>query len=366
MIYTQFGKTGKKVSKLGFGGMRFRPQDYKGGDFQICADVMLRAYELGVNYFDTAPNYCHDKSEEIFGLALSQMKGNGDFYCTTKNGIGVTGDKTSDQFLTRLDRSMKRMGVDKIHFMHLWCVLSYEEFKLFMVKDGLYDGALKAKEMGLIDHIVLSTHASGADISRILRETPFDGVLLGYNATNFPYRREGLATAKELNLGVVTMNPLGGGIIPQNPDFYSFLKKDDEFSVAQSALRFNASHPEITVTLSGMSTIAEVEENVRAMNNLHTITEADKDAIAGHLSGGLNALCTGCGYCDACPQDINIPQLMDCYNQFILTKDKKQIDNRAAFHWRMDKSQAQRCIECGYCEEKCTQKLPIIDRLKQI
>lgn len=364
MVYREYGKTGKKVSLIGFGGMRFRPEDYKKGDFNACADIMLRAQELGINYFDTAPYYCSDKSEEIFGHAFSQMKPG--FYCTTKNSTINTGDKTADDFRRRLERSLTRMRVPKINFMHIWCVMSYDDYAPMVAPGMLYDGALRAKEEGLIDHIVVSAHASGADIRRILEEGLFEGVLLGYNATNFAYRAEGLRAARELNLGIATMNPLGGGVIAQNPDFYSFLRTDPSFDVPQSAIRFNASHPEISTVLCGISSLSDLESCVAAIDGLEVMDDEKRNKIASRLQEGLDTLCTGCGYCDGCPASINIPRYMDCYNQYLITGERHAIKSRMSNHWDIDQKGAGNCIACGYCESRCTQKLPIIDRLKEI
>jgi hypothetical protein len=88
--------------------------------------------------------------------------------------------------------------------------------------------------------------------------------------------------------------------------------------------------------------------------------------LKAHPKASFEGICTGCGYCDDCPQDIQIPRFMDSYNQQLLTPDPNAIASRLKNHWNVPIAQAADCIECGQCEEACTQHLPIIDRLKEI
>ena len=361
MIYKEYGKTGKMISTIGFGGMRFRKEDYEKSLYEA-AKVAVRANELGINYFDTAPAYCDDKSEEIMGEAFKYMKK--PFYVSTKSSI--SNEKDAIAVRKRIDLSLKRLGVEKIDFLHMWCILNLDQYRKIMAPGGPYEGALRAKEEGLIEHIVFSTHCNGDEIETIVKEGHFDGVTLGYNATNFAFRQKGIKAAYENGLGVVTMNPLGGGIIPQNPDFYSFIKDNKEDTLVQAALKFNASHKEITVVLAGMGSLEEVEENVKAGENIGEMTVEKLSRFSAKISSSLDTLCTGCQYCVGCPKDIQIPKIMDAYNMYLLTNTNERISSRLKGHWGLDTKDAAECIACGICEGKCTQHLPIIERLKYV
>lgn len=361
MQYKPYGKTGKQVSVIAFGGMRFLKEEYD-KSFEKCAAVVRRASELGINYFDTAPFYCENKSEDIFGEAFKDMPN--PYYVSTKSMIHS--EKTADEVRRRIDTSLKRMGIEKIHFFHMWSILNLQQYQKVMAPGGPYEGALRAKEEGLVEHIVFSTHCNGEEIETIVNEGAYEGVTLGYNATNFAFRQKGIKAAHEKGLGVITMNPLGGGIITQNPEFYDFIKTDDQDTLAQAALKFNIAHKEITAALPGVETIAEVEENVKAGENFGEMTEEKLQDMANMLSESLDALCTGCQYCNVCPKDIEIPKLMDAYNMNILNKDPKAVVNRLKWHWGMNTKKAAECIACGKCEKLCTQHLPIIERLKHI
>ncbi|MEG2290062.1 MAG: aldo/keto reductase [Clostridium sp.] len=360
MIYKPYGNTGKMVSAIGFGGMRFTDDC----TIEEGAEIVRYANSLGINYFDTAPNYCNDRSEDIFGEAFKNMPN--DFYVSTKSSIGSEPD--ADAVRRRIDNSLKRLGVDKINFHHMWCIMDLAHYRRVMAKGGPYWGALKAKEEGLIDHLVFSTHASGEEIRIMVEEGFFEGVTLGYNILNFPYRQEGILAAQEHGLGVATMNPLGGGLIPEQKDYFSFIKENPAESVVQAALRFNASHEGISVTLSGMSSKEEIKHNVDAVNNLTILKNSQLDILKSSIRQDMNELCTTCQYCKHCPKDINIPKYMDLYNHYVLkgidgiNQRYEDLKKFKSINFEKDMSPAD-CINCKKCETLCTQKLNIIDRL---
>ncbi|MDR1736914.1 MAG: aldo/keto reductase [Oscillospiraceae bacterium] len=361
MTYKTFGKTGYKVSAVGFGGMRFKAEEYRDGP-EKCAELVLYAKELGINYFDTAPGYCDDMSEIIMGTAFRQMKGG--FFVSTK--CGLWNAKTADETRARIEKSLKRLHVDAIDFYNMWSIKNMEEYRAYMKKGGIFDGILKAKEEGLIRHVCASTHASGPDIEEIVNDGIIDGVTLGLNAINFAFRRQGVKAAHAAGVGVVVMNPLGGGVIPRHAGRFSFLRKSPDESVAKAALEFLIGQPEITVTLPGISSRGELEENVAAADSAAAVSEAEMDALAGRLREDLDSLCTCCAYCDECPAGIKVPQFMDSYNEKILTGEIKPVKSRLINHWSLAASAAKDCTACGQCEKLCTQKLPIIKRMSEI
>ena len=232
--------------------------------------------------------------------------------------------------------------------------------------EAMYGFFEDAKAEGLIRNIVFSSHMQGNDIENVVDSGKFKGMLIGYNALNYRFRQSGIKKAYENGMGVVVMNPLGGGLIPQNPEAFSYLTEGTDLTVAQAALRFVASHREITVTLAGCTTKEHVDDAVKAVENL-VEEPAEKVAEKYDKKGmALNNLCTGCSYCKGCPKNIEIPKMMDAYNQMILTGDKKAILDRLDNHWDIPQSMAGECIACGKCERQCTQHLPIINRLKEI
>ncbi len=360
MIYRKYGQTGIDVSAIGFGGMRFEKQD----DVDYCASLVKAAYDKGINYFDTAPGY--GKSEELFGHAFKQMNKTRDqkpFYVSTKSS------KPEPELIRKdLETSLEKMNLDYIDFYHVWWVLTLDEYYDRKAKGALKEFE-KLKSEGLIKHICISTHMTGGDIGRTLQDYPFEGILLGYSVMNFAYRDIGLDAAAKLGLGVAVMNPLGGGIIPQHPELFDFVKTRPDQSAVEAALRFLINDPRITIALVGLSTQQQLTEAINAVDGYQPIPSQTIQKIRDSLQSSFNELCTACGYCQGkCPQDIPVPKLMDVYNQFSLTGKQKELIERLKWHWGIDLEDdyTQRCTECGECEAACTQKLPICERLKII
>ena len=351
ILHKPYGRTGKEISAVGFGGMRFANQDDIAGN----AEVVCHAHRLGINYFDTAPGY--GKSEDIFGAAFKQMD-RSTFYVSTKT-FASTGQAVRDD----LDKSLTRMGIDHIDFYHIWCIISPETWKE-RLDGGAVAEALKARQEGLVGHVVVSSHMQGEDLENMLREGPFEGVTLGYCAMNFPYRQQAVDAAGQLGIGVVTMNPLGGGIIPRNAERFDFLRGPDDSSVVAAAVRFNISHPAVTCALVGFTTTEQVDEAVAAAEDFTPYDSAHLDRLRQEIVDGMDELCTGCGYCLPCPADVPIPQFMDIYDMKTLGESPQEIWDRLKWHWRIPAEQAAACTDCGECEEKCTQHLPIRERLK--
>jgi predicted aldo/keto reductase-like oxidoreductase len=191
-------------------------------------------------------------------------------------------------------------------------------------------------------------------------------VLFGYSAYNFQTRQDAFDAIREKKLGAVVMNPLGGGIIPAHAERFGFLRREGEGTVA-AALRFLWDHADITCTLVGFNTIEQVREALAAVEGYKPRTESELAVVKAGAHASLEGVCTGCGYCDDCPQDIPIPKFMDAYNQKIFDEGGNDpIGNRLKWHWSLERSIAKKCTACGLCEEACTQHINIIERLVEI
>jgi predicted aldo/keto reductase-like oxidoreductase len=357
MLYRDYGKTGKKVSLLGFGGMRFAHID----DHDECVRMMVRAAEGGVTYFDTAPGYFGTKSETVFGEGLAELRRRGlPYYVATKTF------KTTEADLRReLEDQLARLRVGAIDFYHIWCITSLDNWQA-RKKDGILETLGKFRDQGLIRHICVSSHLIQDEIEELLMEGVFEGVLFGYSAYNFRTRERAFNAIRDKKLGAVVMNPLGGGIIPQHPELFEFLKKSPGETTVGAALRFLWDHREISATLVGFGSEPEVETALAAMEGYSPRSGEELSAIKEKSSGSLEGICTGCAYCDDCPQGIPIPKYMDAYNQKVLKAGDKALAQRLTMHWNIKVRDAASCIACGQCEAACTQHLPIIRRLEEI
>lgn len=367
MIYNQYGKTGARVSAVGFGGMRFDTSRSN----EENAELLPYAFSKGINYFDTAPGYCDDKSEDIFGLALKQMADVRDEFYVTSKGMPADFD-TAGKACKAVEKSLKRLNIDKIDFYHVWCVRDIEQYHLAMKKGGQYEGLVKCRDEGLIDNIVVSTHLPGDKVSVLLEKGYFEGVLLGVNILNFLYRWQGVQAAYDTGLGVVAMNPLSGGIIPKHEEKLAFLAGPSE-TPTQAALRFNISCPQITVTLVGITTKEHIDTACQIADNCKPFTQADIDRVKANISENMDSICTGCGYCiPHCDQHIPVADYMQCYNEKLLAdKTDEEMGEVMTFNheWGLladAETTAKECTQCGKCQEACTQHLNIVERLEHL
>jgi predicted aldo/keto reductase-like oxidoreductase len=363
------------MSALGFGAMRLPVTETAGVkhvDYDKAVPMMQRAFELGVNYIDTAPYYCEKDSEVAVGKALKGWRDK--VYLSTKNPVE---DDSADHWRERLEGSLKKLDVDYIDFYHMWGI-GIEKFRTMIdIKGGPIDAAKKALDEGLIKHLSFSFHDDAKNMIPIIDSGYFSSVLCQYNLLDRA-NEESIAHATEKGLGVVIMGPVGGGRLGTPSEAIKGLVDKNVQSTAEMALRFVLANPNVSVALSGMSEMAHVEENAKVASIEGPLTDAELAHVAKMLEENkrlAELYCTGCKYCMPCPQGINIPHvfgLMNYHRVYGLTDyAKKQyeglytpIDERSGWS-KEDGLDASKCVECGQCEEKCPQHLKIIAQLKE-
>ena len=366
MIFKQYGNLGFKVSAVGFGAMRFDMSLTESEN----ANLIEYAVDKGITYLDTAPGYCSDKSEIILGKAIKQMGRKKEWTIATK-GMPME-FPTSKSAIEAVKKSLKRLKVDCIDFYHVWCLRRMEHYDFAMRPDGQYEGLLRAKEQGLIKYIVCSSHQEGNGIKKVVEHGKFAGILLGANILNFPFRWEGVQAAHKAGMGVIAMNPLGGGAIAKHAKKLEFLCEKNE-SPVDAALRFVIGCKEYTVALVGFTTREHIDQAVRAAETACEINKTYRDKIEKRLGKGMNEVCTGCGYClKECPKNIPIANYLQFYNDKVMfgTSDSTMKNNmQGSMMWGILNGchgKAKTCISCKKCEKECTQHLPIIKRLKEL
>ncbi|MDR1531440.1 MAG: aldo/keto reductase [Clostridiales bacterium] len=376
MRYKKFGNTGIELSVLGFGAMRLPMLDTADGkkivDEDAAVAILRRAFELGVNYVDTAPYYCEKLSEVAVGKALKGWRDK--VYLSTKNPIE---DDSGAHWRERLENSLKKLDTDYIDFYHMWGI-SLETFKTKIdVKDGPIEAALKAKEEGLIKHISFSYHDAPQNMAEIIDSGYFESVLMQYNLLDRSNEKN-IDYAQSKGLGVVIMGPVGGGRLGAPSPAILELLGGRAKSSAEIALRYVLSNPNVNIALSGMGSIAMVEENAAAATGTGSsgpagsLTEEERGRVRAMMEENkrlAELYCTGCKYCMPCPQGLDIPhifQLMNYHRVYGLTEyargEYKQIVTGTSW---VKSADASKCAACGACEKKCPQKLKIINQLKE-
>jgi predicted aldo/keto reductase-like oxidoreductase len=377
MQYRRFGKTNIMLSSLGYGTNKFKISSPNcDRDIADATELIKEAIAQGVNYIDVANTYSKGCAEKIVKQALSGV--DDDVHLTIK--VPNYGSISVDETYRKVCDSLENMGKRRASFFVAWDIKSYEEFQGLIKKGKLYDGALRAQKDGLIDHICCSIHAEPADALKIIESGLFEGITISYSVLNHTIMQPILEKADELDIGIVTMNSLGGGLIPQNPEFFHFIKLENDEAVSMGALRFSYAHHQIACMLSGMATIGELKENIQAVaSEKASLGQGRIEAVSIGFTK-LPGFCTGCGYCHGCPEGIDTAVLMQAYNQIYFTSDKpryyrsnkKLLENINICQKLMQQfsflpeTTINPCKQCGVCEKKCTQSIPIIERLKNL
>ena len=375
MVYKEFGKTGIKLSSLGFGAMRLPMKEIDGKkivDEELAVPLMQQAFDMGVNYVDTAPLYCETLSENAVGKALKGYRDK--VYLSTKNPIE---DNDGDHWMERLEKSLKKLDTDYIDFYHFWGISlkSFIGWQDKEIKYGPIQAAQKAKEQGLIKHISFSYHDAPENYKPIADSGIFESTLVQYNMLDRS-NEENIAHAKLKGLGVIVMGPVGGGRLGAPSEQIQGLLKDKTgsapASTAEMALRFVLANPNVDMALSGMSDVKMLKENFAIASRTGHLTEEELASIKKMMEENKNLAklyCTGCNYCKPCPQGIDIAyifEIMNRYKVYDLKEHAKAAYLEMMNGWSWIKSKdASNCISCGECETKCPQKLPIIKQLAE-
>jgi predicted aldo/keto reductase-like oxidoreductase len=363
MIYRMLGRTGYKVSQLGFGAMRL-PMTEKDGenvvDRELAIPMIHRAFEAGVNYIDTAVGYCNQDSQRAVGEALKGWRDR--VVVSTKNHYY---GEDEAEWWSHLENSLERLDVDYIDIYNHHG-LNWNRY-VEAVEPRVSKWMRKAHDQGLIKHICCSFHDSNEALIKLVDTGYVESITLQYNLL---YRdlEQGIAHAHDQNVGVVVMGPVAGGRLGVRSEVLAEMVPGVG-RVPELALRFVLSNSNVTLALSGMSTMQHVEENVEVAADEVSLAVSDRQLIGEQLER-LNEMaklyCTGCEYCMPCPQEVNIPRIFELYNLGqvyglwgIAREGYARMPER-----RNGGAQADACIECGECEEKCPQNIEIRDQLK--
>ncbi|HHX40624.1 MAG TPA: hypothetical protein GX715_11725 [Armatimonadetes bacterium] len=364
MIYRNLGKTGFQVSVIGFGGMRF----FTKSEEEATATVH-RAFERGINFFETG-SYGNGKSEEMLGKALWQVARRDQVILADK--ARATEKPTAASVRAELEASLKRYQTDYFDIFNFWGT-NTPEMHQHILEHGALEAALQAREEGLIRAIGLTTHARPEWIRDFVDAYPWECIVLKEHML-YSRNQEVIDYLGSKRIGVVVMTPLAGGVVATPSEEIRAEVAREGLTPAQLGLRTLIANPNISSAISGMTSPSEVDENVEAARTDGPLTPAEQrlvDSIRQKTQALGERFCTGCGYCMPCPQEVNIPgifrlwNLMRGYGNAEYSKLEYQ-KIREQRHWAdFPGRSVEHCVECGTCEEKCPERLSIIDDLKR-
>ena len=357
---------GNRVSLLGYGCMRFPTDDAGNIDEARAEALLLRAYEAGINYFDTAWPYHSGKSEPFVGKVMSKLPRDS-FYLATKLPIWAIDslDKAREIFDTQLEH-LHSEYVD-YYLLH---ALDEEKWEKCL-KLGIVDFLVEQKRLRRIRNLGFSFHAPYAVFNRIIdhRRWDFCQIQLNYMDTEHQAGLQGLAYAEAKGIPCVIMEPVKGGTLASLPEYASAPLKAaaPQSSIASWAFRYLAGFDNVRVILSGMSSEEQLEDNLGTFSPYIPLSDHEKvaldEAIAA-LKSRPNNGCTRCKYCMPCASGVEIPRIFSIWNEY----QRYQNDAMAAKDYKdiPPFGRAQCCIRCGKCEAACPQKIKIRDELKAI
>ncbi len=370
MQYRPFGNTGVNISTLGFGCMRLPEIQKEDGSWEVDQEktdaMLMRAYELGVNYFDTALYYCHSNSEIAVGKALKPIRDK--VYISTKCPLELV--KEPGDFRKTLETSLKKLDTPYVDFYHFWGI-NQKTFDEKIVPMGLIAEAQKLKEEGLIRHISFSFHDSPEALKHIIDNGEgLESVLLQYNLLDRA-NEEMIQYAAKKGLGVVVMGPVGGGRLAAPTELAAKLGTE-AVNTYELAFKFVLGNPGVCCALSGMQTIDMVEQNAVVASLENPMSEDEWRRVGESLENlkkFSELYCTGCGYCQPCPKGINIPKIFQAYTYLNVYGLKDLAKNTWNGYLNNEKEPGvspDACVNCGYCERKCPQHLQVRELLKKV
>jgi predicted aldo/keto reductase-like oxidoreductase len=359
-------------SILGFGCMRL-PASGEQVDEDAASRMTRAAVEAGINYVDTAWPYHGGQGESIVGRMLKGLRDK--VYLATKLPTWLV--KTREDMDSFLDRQLQALQTDHID-VYLLHSLTADRWEKMMKLDAL--GFMeKARASGKIRYIAFSFH-DGLDAFKTIADAyPWDICQIQYNLLDEHYQAgaEGLKYAAGKGIGVVVMEPLKGGnlTVPLPRELGEAADKAGypRPTLADAALRWVWNHPEAGVVLSGMSSEAQMAQNIEsASQGRPGSLTSEEIALVGaakeFFTAKMRVPCTSCAYCKPCPKGVDIPQCFTNLNNAAISGnwEEQKLNYGYILSPTRDGKRASACVECGACEPKCPQRIPIRAKLKEV
>lgn len=327
----RLGQTNINVSVIGFGGIPIQRYDSK-----TALDTLAACRDMGINFIDSARAY--SVSEEYIGTSLSKI-GRDNFCLATK-----AMSRTKDGFYNDIITSLKNFKTDVIDLYQIHNVGKQEDFDKIFSEDGAYQAALLAQKEGKIRYIGITSHIKEM-AEKLIETKKFATVQFPFNAIE----NQGMqlfARAKELDIGVIAMKPLGGGILAD---------------LADAAIKYIVQSDMVSVAIPGMNTPRQVEKNVLAAKS-GALTENEKLELEKLAAEIGKDFCRRCGYCLPCTQGIDIPGVM-VFEGYI---KRYGLASWAKGRYETAAVKASECVECGKCTQRCPYSLNIPQRIKWV
>jgi predicted aldo/keto reductase-like oxidoreductase len=368
-------ESGDELSILGFGAMRLPEKD--GVIDNVKATALLHhAIDNGINYIDTSWTYHREQSETFLGDALTNGYREKVKIATKMPHWLVRNRQDMDRFL---EIQLKKLRTDHIDYylIHALTEGGWEKIKDIGVREFLDT----AKKDGRIRNTGFSFHDNTEVFKEIIDSYDWDICQIQYNFLDESSQAgtEGLKYAAEKGIAVIVMEPLRGGNLVRNipPEVSEIWNESDiKRTPAEWGFRWVWNHPEVTVVLSGMNEISQVDENIQTASEAYpsSLTEKELETVQRAVEKYRKLMtipCTGCRYCMPCPAGVDIPGCFELYNSMEIFKNRGKYDSQYMYlihHMGVlgNKTSASLCMNCGRCKEHCPQHIDIPTRMEEV
>ncbi|HAL45112.1 MAG: hypothetical protein A2Y12_03370 [Planctomycetes bacterium GWF2_42_9] len=366
-----FGKrSGLKVHPVSIGAMRF-PENV---DESVA--LIRQAIDSGMIYIDTSRGYIDSETK----LAKALKNGYREKvilstkWCPWNLKVEADDDTSAECTYKRINESLKRLEVDQLDFYQLWSINNNELWVQATRKGGMLDGIIRAKKEGLVRHIGFTTHDDPTNLNKCIDEADWcEAILFTYNMLNRTYE-DSIAKAHEKGIATIVMNPISGGVFAQDsPPLNNAIKNAiGSADLVETAHRWLKTNKNIDTIICGISKPSDITSTLANYNKPDFSSDEMKrlNAEFEKVSNKNSGCCVDCKYCMPCPKNIYIPGFMQAayFSEFLKVDGKP----RNIYNWQLSPNNTERsadpseCIECGRCEQRCTQKIKIIETLKTL
>jgi predicted aldo/keto reductase-like oxidoreductase len=360
--WVDFGKrSGLQCHRVSIGAMRLP------ADEDEAVGLMRQAIDAGMIYIDTSRGY--GDSEIKVGKSLKHGYRE-KVILSTKWSPWITkiedaDDSSADCTYKRILESMERLDVEYLDFYQVWSIMRPEHYDQAVAKGGMLDGIRRAMDEGLVWHTGLTTHDTPENVSHYIDEADWcEAILFTYNILDQTYR-DVIAKAHDRGIATIVMNPLAGGLLAEDS---SVLKKAIPCnSLVELGHRYLASDPNVDTILCGISKPLDIVDTLEnyAKPPLPDHHRKSVEKATARLTKKAMGFCSSCGYCKPCPQGLDIPGVMHAVYLARLLEGPEA--GKCRYSWiasEEERTTASYCTQCGECEEKCTQKLDIMEQMR--
>jgi predicted aldo/keto reductase-like oxidoreductase len=359
-------KLGVEISQLGFGAMRLPTLENGKIDREQAAKMITRAYEAGVNFFDTAQPYHGGESQTFLGETLKQYPRDSYLFATKLPTWAVDSREAAEKHFN------EQLANCQVDFFDFYMVHGLGEDRYDKLdKCGIYEYLTEQKKEGKIKFLGFSYHGGYDCFKRLFDNYDWDFAMIQYNYVDEIMLETGkfYDLMEQRGIPCLVMEPIRGKFLADPPEA-ARAEMDNfagtKYSPAGWALRWCKDKPNVAVTLSGMSNLEQVEENIQTFANSPDKLSAEEKDMINRVRDAMLSIktvpCTYCGYCMECPMGVNIPRIFEVYNQFKLFPN----EFRAGVGYGKlvrDGMGFDKCTGCGACSPSCPQKINIPESL---